>query len=268
MKSKDLTNMILGVSAATKSRAGFLIALACLLTIVEREALLNVALLHQYEIYVSVGVGVLGILLWLTGGIFEPREAEPVPEPAPSADLQAEQPLAYRPLAFLWSLKYWGVILVLSAAMLSCVFYYTRSKATPSPQVEVVRKVVTVMVTNVVTITNQTLPVVFPALELQGVVVNGAKSSAVLNGHVVCLGEALSNAVLVSVNSDYAVLEMRGKTKTLTLRRRAGRGRSKGRSALGGSAWSGDEACEGPAAQQRGLPPRTSTPFRPVGLRF
>jgi hypothetical protein len=218
MKTKDLTNMILGVSAATKSRAGFLIALACLLTIVEREALLNVALLHQYEIYVSVGVGVLGFLLWLTGGIFEPREAEPVLETAPSGDLLEEQLLADRPLAFLWSLKYWGVILVLSAAMLSCVFYYTRSKAT-SPQVELVRKVVTVMVTNVVTVTNQALPVSFPVLELQGVVVNGAKSSAVLNGHVVCLGEAVSNAVLVSVNSDCAVLAMQGETKTLTLRR-------------------------------------------------
>jgi hypothetical protein len=61
--------------------------------------------------------------------------------------------------------------------------------------------------------------VAFPPFVLQGVVVNGTKSAALINGRVLCLGEAISNALLVAVDSEHAVVAMGGQTKVLTLRK-------------------------------------------------
>jgi len=55
--------------------------------------------------------------------------------------------------------------------------------------------------------------------KLRGVVVNGVKSSAVINGRVLCLGEAISNAVLVAVDSDHTLIAMEGQTNLLALRK-------------------------------------------------
>ncbi len=67
--------------------------------------------------------------------------------------------------------------------------------------------------------TNEAPEVVFPPLELQGIVVNGAKSSAVINGQVLCIGERLDGVALVAVDPEYATVELAGQTKWLTLRK-------------------------------------------------
>ena len=59
----------------------------------------------------------------------------------------------------------------------------------------------------------------FPALELAGVVVNGDRSSAVINGRVLRIGEMIGAVTLVSVDSTRAVVALEGETNVLVLRK-------------------------------------------------
>ena len=205
---------LLGLPVVTKSRTGFLVALVAVITIAGDAALTGIDSLSRNDAFVRMGVGLLGFLGWLAGRV---REAGPT-ESTPVQDAPAGEAVAQHPLAFFGSLKGWGIILVLSAGTLSCLATWHRHKpalvarARPLP-------VTTITVTNVVTITNQPPRLVFPSLELRGVVVNGAKSSALINGRMLCLGEAFSNAVLVAVDSEHAFMAMEGQTNVLALRK-------------------------------------------------
>jgi hypothetical protein len=174
------------------------------------------------DTYLGIGMGVVGFLSWLLGRLREAKEVESTPvKDAVVGEVEAEHPLA-----FLGSLKYWGVILVLSAGILSCLAAWRREKpalvvralSLPAKSITVTNVVINV-VTNFVMITNVAPRPVFPSLTLQGVVVNGVKSAAVINGRVLCLGEAISNAVLVAVDSEYALVAMDGQTNVLALRK-------------------------------------------------
>jgi len=221
MKTTVLIKKLLGAPVVTKSRTGFVIALVAFMTIVGEAALTGVDFLIRNDSIVCMGVGLLGFLGWLMGRLGEASRADsttvrtgPVGEAVPE-----------HPLAFLRSLKSWGVILVLLAGTLSCLAAWRRHepalvvRARPLPVTHTtVTNVVTNVVTTVVTITNGAPRVSFPVLKLQGVVVNGAKSSAVINGRVLCLGEGISNVVLVAVNSEHAFVAWNGQTNVLALR--------------------------------------------------
>jgi hypothetical protein len=214
MKATILIKKLLGASVATKSRTGFLVAIIAIITVGEREALNNIDLLSSNDTLACIGVGLLGALTWITGRLVEAKRVESVQ----AQNGAAEEAGGEHPLTFLRSLQYWGLILILSAGTLSCLATWRRHKpalvvhARPLP-------VMTITVTNVVLVTNEAPRLVFPSLELQGVVVNGAKSSAVINGHVLCLGEGISNAVLVAVDSEHAFVALEGQTKVLALRK-------------------------------------------------
>jgi hypothetical protein len=77
--------------------------------------------------------------------------------------------------------------------------------------------VAVVTITNVVTVTNEASKACFPHMALQGIVLNGAMSSAMINGRVLCIGEGFSNVVLVAVDAEHATVELEGQTKTLAL---------------------------------------------------
>ncbi len=215
MKATVLIKKLLGASVMTRSRIGFLVALVAFFTIAGEVALTNSDFLSRNDTFVCTGVGLLGFLGWLTGRV---REARGVESP-PVQDVPAEEADAAHPLALFGSLKGWGVILVLLAGTLACLVTWHRHKpdlvvhARPLP-------VTTITETNVVvTITNEAPRLVFPSLELQGVVVNGAISSALINGRVLGLGDGISNAVLVAVDPGHALVAMEGQTNALMLRR-------------------------------------------------
>ncbi len=213
MNANVLIKKLLGVSTVTKSRTGFLIALVAIIGIVGKEILVNTQFLSQNDGYVCIGIGLLGFLFWMVGWLRESKRTE-----ANRSKRSAEgEVLEEHPLAFLVSLKYWGLIVILSAGAISCLASWSRRvpfvvRARPLP-------VVAVTVTNVVTITNEAPIVVFPRLELQGVVINGAKSSALINGRVLRVGEDISNVVLVAVDAEHAVVALGGQTNVLAMRR-------------------------------------------------
>jgi hypothetical protein len=213
MKAAVLIKQLLGTSVVTKSRIGFLITLVTVVTISGEVVSTGLDYFIRNDTILGIGMGVVGFLSWLTGRLLEATKVESIPV----RETGAGEVAAEHPLAFLGSLKYWGVILVLSASIISCLAAWRREKrfvvrARPLP-------VVAITVTNVVTITNSAPRLVFPSLRLQGVVVNGTKSSAVINGRVLWLGEAISNAVLVAVDAEHALVAMGGQTNVLALRK-------------------------------------------------
>jgi hypothetical protein len=212
MKVIALIKQLLGLSASTKSQSGFLVALVVLITIGGKEAIAHIGLLKHNEAIACIALGVAGFLGWVMGQLAETKRVRR----SQAQDAPAGQPAAEDPLFFFKSLKCWGVILILSAAILS---YLAATRRVPvlivraRPRTEVV-----ITITNVVTLTNETPKVSFPPLELQGIIVNGAKSSAVINGQVLNIGERLDNVVLVAVKPEYVTVGMDGVTKWLVLR--------------------------------------------------
>jgi hypothetical protein len=219
MNAAGLSKKLLGVPVVTKSRTGFLIAQVTIGTIVGEAAITGIDFLSRNDTLACTGLGLLGFVSWFAGRVCEARRAESTPvQDAPDGEAVAEE----HPLAFLKSPKSWGVILVVLAGILSCLAVWRRHepapvvRARPLPAAIIT---VTNVVTNFVTITNVAPRLVFPSLELQGVVVNGAKSSALINGRVLYLGEGISNAVLVAVDAGRALVAMEGQTNALVLRR-------------------------------------------------
>jgi hypothetical protein len=214
MKATVLLRKLLGASVVTKSRTGFLIALVATISILGKLALYGFEFLSGIDAAACIALGVLGFITWLIGRVREPKQLTAIPAPDPLGG----EVVAEHPLAFLRSLTYWGLILMLSAATLSCLVTWRRHKPALVARARLL-EVVTVTVTNVVTITNEAPRPVWPSLELQGVVVNGQKSSAVINGHVLCLGETISNVVLTAVCAESAMVALGGETTVLPLRR-------------------------------------------------
>jgi hypothetical protein len=208
MRTPVLIKKLLGATVVTKSRLGLLVALVAFFTIAGEAALTGIDFLNRNDAFVCTGMGLLGFLGWLTGRV---REARRVISP-PVQDVPVEEADAEHPLALFGSLKGWGVILVLLAATLSCLVAWHRHQpalvacARPLP-VKTIR------------VTNEAPKLVFPSLELRGVVVNGAKSSALINGCVLHLGEGVGNVVLVAVDSEHAFMAMEGQTNSYALRK-------------------------------------------------
>jgi hypothetical protein len=57
----------------------------------------------------------------------------------------------------------------------------------------------------------------FPSLELEGLTINGARSSALINGQVLFIGDAIGMVELVSVDEDQVTVCMGGQTNVLKL---------------------------------------------------
>lgn len=172
------------IGVVTKARIGFAIGIGMLIGIGEAEACGRIELLQRYVTAFCLFVGGAGFVGWVLGQIFQ-RKRMKVSE-------------VENPFIFLKSLRYWGLILIVSTAG-----FYSRS-ALRHPSVMVV----------------EAKPAaVFPALELEGLVLNGAKSSALINGHVLFVGDGIGNVQLLSIEGDHATVGLEGQTKVLTLKR-------------------------------------------------
>lgn len=104
-------------------------------------------------------------------------------------------------------LDFWGGILLLASLS---TFLLNRNhlpvKAAPLPQVVSIAAPVVLA------------PVVFPELELKGAVCNGAKSTAVINGQVLQVGESIEGVKVIAIDQSTVTIELAGVTKELRLR--------------------------------------------------
>lgn len=98
---------------------------------------------------------------------------------------------------------YWGAVLV---AISGIVYALCPPYREPAPE-----PVVVAIVQPAPVIPEP--PIEFPSLQVSAVVVNGAQSSATVNGRVVWLGEDIQGVRLVDVTEERVVVELKGQRK-------------------------------------------------------
>jgi hypothetical protein len=154
--------------------------------------------LKDHFLILPAGCAVIGGLNLAAGRLFRPKRVES------NADEEAvmEPATLDHPLLFLRSLTYWGMIMIFSAGIL-----YSVNGSYLQPQEAAVIRPTAIA----------KAPVVFPALDLQGVILHGDRSSALINGHVVYVGEGIGNVKVVAIGQDQVEVELEGETNTIFL---------------------------------------------------
>jgi len=176
------------VTVLTKARIGFAIALGVPIGTAEFAALTHIEFLRRNVLVCCLVFGGAGVLCWLIGQLSRLNHVRSSTE---------GKSVSENPLSFLKSLRYWGIILILSGGSI----FSFNSFRYPQPSVVEARPAV-----------------VFPELELQGLTLNGAKSSAIINGQVLFIGEGIGSVQLIAVGSNQVTVGLGGQTKILSLR--------------------------------------------------
>ena len=183
--------MSASASAVSRVRIGFSFAVVSLLTMTSGALLMYNSLLGRKPHFIYGGLGLSGLLVWLAGQVRSPRRLSP-----DSA------------LACVGTAKRWGVLVMISASLIYCLSEYRRLHAkvpvvaaSPPPEVKVVAP-----------------EVHFPALRLQSIVFQGSRSTALINGKVVCIGEDVELVQVVAIQPDHVTVALQGQTKELSLR--------------------------------------------------
>jgi len=192
----------MAVSVVTKVRIGFSLALVGLIAIGGAVAFVYSNPLRAHRTGICCSFGLLGLLMWIAGRLQVRPATETHSDPGCALKQAAENPLA-----FLKTVKHWGIILVLSTGVVYSHGIYRSLQAAPrlpQPRPE---------------ITMPPPPVVFPPLQLQGIILQGVRSSALINGRVLFIGEDISGVQLVAIDSEHVTVAMEGQTNLLTLRR-------------------------------------------------
>ncbi len=189
-------------NAITKARLGFAVAIGV------GAGLLNAAIFFHYEalrrnvdVFCLVAAAV-GFLAWLAGGLFERKRAQVNPLPLPGAEAIGPD----RPLTVSGAFEYWGFILIVSTGPLFAL------NAAPG------RKPLAVAPPLLVKAKAKPA-VVFPSLELRGLTRNGTRSSAIINGQVIFIGEGIGDVVLLAVEDEQVTVGLGDQTKVLVLRK-------------------------------------------------
>jgi hypothetical protein len=196
------------VSIVTKLRAGFSIAIFGTLVVVEMIVTTGIDICQRQGVIICLALGLAGFLVWATSGFGKAKPAEPV-EPIADQEAPAGQPPLEDPLAPFKSRRYWGVVLMLAAATLALASAYRYAEAKPSaPKPK-----------PAVPVPPPEPAVTFPPLKLQGLILHGAQSSALINGHVLLVGEGIGNVRLVAVDAEHATVELHGQTNVLSLQK-------------------------------------------------
>src|SRR5438445_3692643 len=177
------------VTVLTKARIGFAIALGVLFGAAEFTALTRIEFLRRNVLVCCLVFGGAGVLCWLIGQLSRLNHVR--------SSTQGKS-VGENPLIFLKSLRYWGIILILSGGSI----FSFNSFRNPQPSAVQARPAVD-----------------FPELELQGLTLNGAKSSAIINGQVLFIGEGIGSVELIAVSSEQVTVGLGGQTKILSLRK-------------------------------------------------
>ena len=182
--------MNLGI--VTRVQIGFSLALVGLMTIGGGTLILHSRLLGKYLPFICSGIGLIGFVMWLAGHAGSGRKAA-----------------AEHPLAFLGTATHWGLLLGLSACLVYAVLTYRRLHSSVSAGPPTPRKIV-----------RAEPPVVaFPTLKLQSIIFQGSRSTAIINGKILCIGEDVSQVQVVEIQRDYVKVALQGQTNLLSLGR-------------------------------------------------
>lgn len=171
----------------TRARLGFAVGLGAIAGVCEAELCQQIGALRNSITLFCLVVGGAGVLSLLLGALVERKST-----------------LSDHTFAFLRSLKYWGMIIVLSTGG-----FYSFNALTRPCQIRAYAA------TEEHPRAQSTG--VFPPLELQGLTLNGERSSAIINGEVVMVGEGIGDVLLVGISEHHAVVALQGQTNVLSL---------------------------------------------------
>jgi hypothetical protein len=191
------------VTIVTKVRTGFSIAIFVILVIAEMVASTGVDIRQRQGAIICLALGLAGFLMWATSGVGKAKRAEP----NTGQEGPAGQPALDNPLAPFKSRRYWGILIILLAVTLAVVSAYRYAEPKPiAPKPKVA-----------VPVPPPEPAVTFPPLKLEGLIVHGTQSSALINGQVLFIGEGIGNVRLVAVDAEHATVELDGQTNVLSL---------------------------------------------------
>src|SRR5260221_7748134 len=172
----------MSIGAVTKVQIGCSLAAVSVITIGTAELLIHFAPLGSRAGIVCGALGGAGFLTWLCS-----RAASASAEPADISLARLAKP------------GYWGLLVAMSALLAYSYSSYRRLQrkapvaVAPAPAVQVAQAVQAVE---------------FPALRLQGIVFQGARSSALINGRVLYVGDEISLVQVGAIAPDQVMLAM------------------------------------------------------------
>lgn len=174
-------------SAATKVQLGFSLAALCVMTIGLAEMVIHCALLRPHPELLCGGAGAIGFVMWFGSRLGSKGTSS-----------------SENPLTCLAEPSYWGLLLALSALLAYSHSAYRRAQIKPVAKVEQ---------------THAAAPpqVVFPPLKLEGIIFQGARSTALINGKVVSAGEEVGTVDIVAIQPDHVTVVFQGQTNVLHL---------------------------------------------------
>jgi len=191
------------MDVVTKARLGFAIAFGILVGIGEAQAIAHIDLIGKHAKLFCLIIAGLGVLSWFVGQFFKPFPTES----SSTADPNSETNMSAPPLIF-EGLMYSGVILVVVSGIMFSLSFFNKHEVPRHETAKVEPNVEPKVETPTVT---------FPPLELQALVLNGPKSTAMINGQVLFIGEGIGKVQLLAVHGQQATVGMEGQTKVLTL---------------------------------------------------
>jgi hypothetical protein len=160
---------------------------------------------EAYRWFVIVGFGWLGVFLFIWGRIKITTQARRRRARIESGEITAEEAEYEMPFFFLSS-AYWGVMLIVFGAVLLMI--------APDPGAV---KTVSVLASEPVPAAPAPPPVSFPELNLQGLVYQKVRASALINGKTYFEGDTIGDVLVKAIHPKNVVVELNGEEKTLDL---------------------------------------------------
>lgn len=206
-------------------RLGISVAIVAAFSILMNEVLRT---RHFYEVYrwgICAGLLGMGVFLWIVGKFVNARlrqSKKQVRDEWAEEGQQEEEPPS-DPF-ILVNLAYWGMILTIFGLIVIVIVPYEKQQAltvaaaTASPPVETKPPPVTNAAPELV-VEPPAPKRPLPNLKLQGIVHKISSASALINGRTYFVGETVSNATVVAIKDEKAVLELDGQTMILELPR-------------------------------------------------
>lgn len=158
-----------------------------------------------YRWFVIVGFGWLGVFLFIWGRIKITHQSRRRRARIESGEITAEE-AEYETPFFFFSSAYWGVMLIVFGAILLMI--------APDPGAV---KSMPVLASEPAPSAPAPPPVTFPELDLQGLVYQKVRASALINGKTYFEGDTVGDVLVKAIKPESVVVELNGEEKTLDL---------------------------------------------------
>jgi hypothetical protein len=182
---------------------------------------------HFYEIYrwgICAGLLGMGVFLWIVGKFVNARLRESKRQVRDEWEDEGQQEAEPPSDPFiLVNLAYWGMILTIFGLIVIFIVPYEKQQALPvaaataPPPVETKPPPVTNAPPELVVESPAPKRPLPPNLKLQGITYKMSNASALINGRTYFIGETVSNATVVAIEGEKAVLDLDGQRMVLEL---------------------------------------------------